>query len=114
MPWIPELFSAPTLERVLSKAGNRRAVPYFAGLMAGELDALIGSFAGEPQLHHPVRGRVTGARAFERFATETSRWLKASNASVEDVNLVVTARRTVEEVVLHVDGEAGPIALPVA
>jgi hypothetical protein len=28
-------------------------------MLAGELDALVGSFAAEPQLHHPVRGRVS-------------------------------------------------------
>jgi len=39
--------------------------------MAGELDALVESFAGEPELHHPVRGRIKGARAFEAFVTET-------------------------------------------
>jgi len=37
----------------------------------GEIDALIGSFAGEPELHHPVRGRIKGASAFERFVDET-------------------------------------------
>jgi SnoaL-like domain len=38
-------------------------VPYYAGLLTGETDALIDSFAGEPQLHDPVRGRVKGALA---------------------------------------------------
>ena len=67
MPWIPELFSAPALERIRSEArGALAAVPYFQGLMSGETDALVGSFAGEPELHHPVRGRVKGRRAFER------------------------------------------------
>ncbi len=28
-------------------------MPFFDGLMTEELDALIGSFAGEPELHHP-------------------------------------------------------------
>jgi hypothetical protein len=44
-------------------------VPYFTGF-AGETDALIHSFAGEPQLHHPFRGRVKGARAFPAYVTE--------------------------------------------
>jgi hypothetical protein len=57
VPWIPELFSAPALAQF---EDNRRgekliAVNYFAGLMTGEVDALIDSFAGEPELHH-VRG----------------------------------------------------------
>jgi len=37
------------------------AIPYFDGLMAGEHHALVESFAGEPELHDPVKG----IRAFE-------------------------------------------------
>ena len=74
MPWVPELFSASVLERQREKWQRERfeAVPYFDGLMAGELDALVKSFAGEPELHEPVRGRVRGVRAFETFVTETN------------------------------------------
>ena len=47
MPWIPELFSAPGLARLEEKWQRERldAVPYYDGLMSGEHDALIGSFA---------------------------------------------------------------------
>lgn len=116
MPWIPELFSAPALERIRGEGQRERlsAIPYFVGLMAGETDALIRSFAGEPELHHPVRGRVKGARAFERFVAETNAWLAERNAAFDDVDLVVTDHRTVEEVVLRLDGNSGRIELPVA
>jgi hypothetical protein len=62
MPWVPELFSAPILARLqeMRQRDKLQAVPYFDGLMAGELDALLGSFAGDPELHDPVRGRVKG------------------------------------------------------
>ena len=64
MPWAPELFSAPVLEQFLEKARAKRlaAIPYFAGMMANETNALTESFAGEPELHHPIRGRIKGAR----------------------------------------------------
>lgn len=116
MPWIPDLFSAAALARVRSQARHARlaAVPYFAGLMAGETDALIKSFTGEPELHHPIRGRVKGARAFERFVSETNAWLADRNASVENVDLIVTERRTVEEVVLRLACEPRSVELPVA
>ena len=116
MPWIPELFSAPALERIRVEGQRERlsAIPYFAGMMAGETDALIRSFAGEPEVHHPVRGRVKGARAFERFVAETNAWLAERNAAFDDVDLVVTDHRTVEEVVLRLDGNPGRIELPVA
>jgi hypothetical protein len=116
MPWVPELFSAPVLQRWLDE--RRRAalvaVPYFDGLLAGEPDALLESFAGAPELHHPVRGRIKGARAFDAYVTETKAWLGQRNVSVEEVEHVITERRGFEEVVLHLDGEAGRVDLPVA
>jgi hypothetical protein len=66
VPWAPELFSAQAVQRLQETSGGElEDVPFFEGLMTGELDALVGSFAGVPELHHPVRGRVKGARAFE-------------------------------------------------
>src|SRR5437588_13127704 len=108
MPWAPELFSAPALARVEERRRQRLiSVPFFDGLMAGELDALVGSFAGEPEIHHPVRGRIKGIGAFTRFVTDTKAWLADRNATVEDVDLLLTAPRGVEEVVLHLDGGDG-------
>jgi hypothetical protein len=116
MPWVPELFSASALERLREKWQRERleAVPYFDGLVAGENDALVKSFVGEPELHDPVRGRVKGVRAFEAFVAETKAWLAQRNVSVEDVDYVITERRGFEEVVLHLDGETGRVDLPVA
>ena len=116
MPWLPELFSAPALERLKEKRRRDElvVVPYFDGLLAGEPDALVDSFAGEPELHDPVRGRVKGTRAFERFVTETTSWLTERNVSVEDVDFVVTDGSAFGEVVLHLDGETGRVDLPVA
>jgi SnoaL-like domain len=113
VPWLLEVFNAAALERVRSSP-EAPAVPYFAGLEAGDAEPLIRSFAGEPELHHPVRGRVKGARAFERFVHETNSWLVERAVSVEPVNLVLTDRRGIEEVVLSLDGEAGRVELPVA
>src|SRR5436190_13831832 len=89
-------------------------VPFFRGLMTGELDALIGSFAGEPEVHHPVRGRIRGVPAFTRFVTDTRTWLADRNVTVDDVNILLAAPRGVEEVVLHLDAGDGRIDLPVA
>jgi hypothetical protein len=116
VPWDPELFSAPALARLEDKRGREElvSVPYFVGLMAGELDPLVKSFAGEPELHHPVRGRIKGARAFEAFVTETNAWLAQRNVSVEDVERVITEPRGFEEVVLHFDDGTGRVELPVA
>lgn len=115
MPWVPELFSAPALQRLEERRQQRLApVPYFDGLMVGEPDALVESFAGEPELHHPVRGRIKGRRAFAAFVIEATARLRQPNVSVEDVERVVGERRGFEEVVLHLDGESGRVDLPVA
>jgi SnoaL-like domain len=116
VPWLPELFSASALERI--RAHHRRErltlIPFFIGLMTGEIDAIIESFAGEPEVHHPVRGRVKGAAAFERYAGETNVWLAEREVDVEDVDFIITPRRRVEEVILHIDGDDGRIEVPVA
>ena len=115
MPWVPELFSAPVLQRLEERRQHTlETVPFFDGLMAGEFDALIGSFAGVPELHHPVRGRIRGARAFEAYVTETQAWFSERNVSVEDVQQFVGDRRACGEAVLHLDGDAERVGLPVA
>ena len=116
MPWLPELFSAPARAKLedTRRRDELAGVPYFAGLIMGERAALIESFAGEPELHDPVRGRVRGVRAFEAFVSETNAWLARHNVSVEHVEQVVTERRGVEEVLLHLEDESGRLELPFA
>jgi SnoaL-like domain len=115
MPFVPELFSAPVLARIEERRHARlTGVPFFDGLMTGEIDALIGSFAGEPEVHQPVRGRIRGASAFERFVSDTTAWMLESGVTVEDVGSIVTPARAVDELVLHVPGDSGTIELPMA
>jgi hypothetical protein len=116
MPWVPELFTAPALQRLLDKQQRDAIVdvPFFDGLTTGDLDALENSFAGEPELFDPVRGRIKGVPAFRAFVAEMSAWLAERNVSVEDVERVVLDGRGFEEVVLHFDGETGRIDLPFA
>jgi hypothetical protein len=116
MPWLPELFSAPVLARMEEQWELERldAVPYYAGLMSGEHAALIRSFAGEPILHEPRRGRIIGVRAFEAYVAELGSWLRQLDMSFDPIDHVVTEPRGFEEVVLHLDGEAGRVDVPVA
>jgi len=67
MPWFPELFSASVLDRIRRDAADARAaepVPYFDWVMSGEIDALVGSFAGEPNRF--TDGKPLSARSCER------------------------------------------------
>ena len=115
MPWAPELFSATALQRIRDKyQRDLRTVPFFDGLMTGEIDALIESFSGVPELHYPVRGRIKGESAFRHFVADTTSWLAAGNVDVEPVNFVVTDPRRIEEAVLHLDSDAGRTGLPFA
>jgi hypothetical protein len=116
VPWAPELFSAPALHRLRDKYRRERlrSVPFFDGLLTGEVDALIESFSGVPEVHHPVRGRIKGESAFRRLVTDMTSWMAARNADVEHVNWLMTDPRGVEEVVLHLDSDGGRIGLPVA
>ena len=104
------------LERLEEKWELERleAVPYYDGLMAGEHEALIRSFAGEPILHDPRRGRMIGVRAFEAYVSELRAWLADHNMSFDPVDHVFMEPRGFEEVVLHLEGEAGRVDLPVA
>ena len=72
--------------------------------MTGEIDALIESFAGEPELHHPVRGTDQG-RAGVRRVCRRNRTTGSWNATsrFENVERVVTDPRGFEEVILHLD-----------
>jgi SnoaL-like domain len=115
VPWTPDLFSAPVIARLEEERGQKlHAVPYYAGLLTGETDALIGSFAGEPELHDPIRGRVKGGRAFAAYATEVKRWLEERNVSIEHGPHINTAGRGVEEDVVQLDSETGRVDVPVA
>jgi SnoaL-like domain len=103
------------LERLQEKAQRELVtVPYFDGLITGELDALVESFAGEPEVHHPVRGRIRGERAFRAYAIELNAWLGERGVSVEDVDHAIEGTHGFDEVVLHVRGERGPVDLPSA
>ncbi len=116
VPWVPELFTAPVLQRLVDQRRRDElvAVPYFEGLMAGEPDALVESFAGEPEVHDPLRGRVRGVRAFRAFAAESSAWLRQHHLRVQAVEHVILERQGFEEVTLQLDGDGGPFDLPVA
>jgi hypothetical protein len=116
MPWVPELFTTPALQQILDtrRRDELLAVPYFDGLFAGEPDALVESFVGEPVIYDPVRGRIKGEAAFRAFVADGSAWLAAHNVTIDDVDHVILEEGGFEEVVLHLDGANGRLELPFA
>jgi SnoaL-like domain len=115
VPWLPELFSVPALEQLEERRQRELvSVPYYDGLVAGDYDALVGSFAGEPVLHHPVRGRIRGVRPFLDYASEMNAWLNQRHIAIEDVDTVIEPGCVIEEVILHLDAATGRVDVPVA
>jgi hypothetical protein len=113
MPWVPELFSAPVLAKFEAKQQRKVVdVPYFDGLMSGDVDALVASFAGEPRLHHPLRGHIVGEYEFREFVTDSERWLREHEASIEDLQRSVLEARGFEEVIIHLENADGHVDLP--
>jgi hypothetical protein len=116
---MPEVFMAEALRREALRAQEAArendAIAYYEGIMAGEPDALVRSFAGEPRVNDPRVGYVEGARELRAFVSGTADWLRERDAVVENVALTRTPTRTVEEVVLHLLSDDGArVELPVA
>ena len=117
MPWMPEVFTAPIAEarRAEDVARVNDAIAYYEGVLAGEPDALIRSFAGQPRVDDPRAGHIEGAEELRTFVSETANWLRERDAVVENVALTLTHSRTVEEVVVHLlADDSGRVELPVA
>ena len=115
MPWAPELFTAPALQSLEEKRHRKlEKVPFFDGILTGEVDALIGSFAGDPQLYHPVRGRIRGRREFEVYVRDTQAWLTERNCAIEEVLTIHGKSGGSGEAILHLDGGEAPVDIPVA
>jgi hypothetical protein len=118
MPWMPEAFTGPLAQapRPVEDAPANDAIAYYEGIMAGEPEALVRSFAArQPVLDDPRVGYVEGARQLRAFVNGTAEWLRERDAVVENVALTRTPTRTVEEVVLHLlSDDGGRVELPVA
>ncbi len=117
MPWMPEVFTAPISEarRAEGEAPSNDAIAYYEGILAGQPDALVRSFAGQPRINDPRVGYVEGVRQLRAFVSGTADWLRERDAIVENVALTLTESRTVEEMVLHLlADDGGRVELPVA
>jgi len=116
MPWAPELFTWPALQRLQDarRVDELRRVPYLDGFLTDEPEALVGSFSGEPLVHDPIRGRIRGVAAFKAYFAHMHEWLDEHHVAVEDISRVGLGHSDFGEVVLHFDGRAGRVALPFA
>jgi hypothetical protein len=115
VPWLPEFFTVPALEQIEEKRHRKLStVPYYDGVVSGQFDALVESFAGAPVLHHPVRGRIRGVQPFLTYVAGMKDWLIERNVEVEDVDHLAATGHGFEEVVIHLDAPTGRVDVPVA
>jgi hypothetical protein len=87
---------------------------FYVFLLAGDTDALVDMFVGEPWLNTPLQGEVKGIEAFEQFVQEQQAWLKEREANPELFALTAMDERIVLEFVLLLLHEDNTIDLPVA
>jgi hypothetical protein len=88
MPWMPEVFTAPIAEahRAEGEARANDAIAYYEGILAGQPNALVRSFAaGQPRVNDPRVGHVEGAKELRAFVSGTADWLRERDAVVENV-----------------------------
>ncbi len=74
MPWTPELFTAPISEarRAEGEACANDAIAYYEGILAGQPNALVRSFAGQPRVNDPRVGLVEGEEELRAFVSRTA------------------------------------------
>src|SRR5215210_7816380 len=108
MPWTPEVFTAPYPKLDAPRVRRAPTMPaYYEGILAGQPNALVRSFAGQPRVNDPRVGHVEGVRELRAFVSRTADWLRERGAVVENVALTRTQTRTVEAVVLQPLGDEG-------
>lgn len=90
-------------------------VTFLDRLIAGDRDALVEGFAGEPSVDDPMAGRVRGLDEFQRYVRTRRAWLTLRAARVEPLRTTRDDRRTVFEAVLHLQLPRDTVVdLPVA
>ena len=90
------------------------AARYLRLLKEGKTEELLGIFAGEPEIHDPLRGHISGREAAWRFAGDHHSWLEAHEARAEHLRTTRKAGRAVAESVLRLVLGEVRVGLPVA
>jgi hypothetical protein len=65
---------------------------FYDGILGVKPDAVLGAWAGEPDVDEPRSGHVVGDEALTAWVNHTRDWLIGAGAVVRPVHLTVTAR----------------------
>lgn len=69
MPW--PWYAQEAVDKALRlERDRRRVVPFYEGIADCDIGHLLSSWVREPVLDDPLTGRIEGAEAFRRWATE--------------------------------------------
>lgn len=110
MSWLPE----SKLTTDPSEDDAWQLVPFFRGILELSPQALVKSWANGPQLTDTRFGEVIDRDGFDTWTDLTRTWLGSTSATVEPVRVVNSPECSVEEMILHLDGDARGHELPVA
>lgn len=87
---------------------------FYEYLGAGDVEALVQIFRGEPALDTPLDGAVVGHDAFCTFVAAQQRWLHEHQAAPRVFNLIDASERVVVEFVIDMQQAGSIFDLPVA
>jgi hypothetical protein len=116
MPWLPDFTNAVELVRKQARtAGQADPVSqYVNALNRGDTQALETVWPAEVVVYDSRAGEVRGHKQLRRFVRESQSFLAKRHARSETVASTVVGRQAVVELLVHLAGDDGDVAWPVA
>jgi len=86
---------------------------FYNYLLAGDADAILALFPGEPYIDTPLDGAMRGEAAVRPFVARQAAWLAERRAAPRPLHTIDTPARVVVELVLDMEQNGERIDLPV-
>jgi hypothetical protein len=116
MPWLPDFTNAAELVRIQTRAEGQAdpVSQYVNALNSGDTHALETVWPAEVVVYDSRAGEVRGHKHLRRFVRDSQSFLAKRHARSKTVASTVVGRRAVVELLVHLAGDAGDVAWPVA
>jgi hypothetical protein len=116
MPWLPDFTNAVELVRRQTRAAGQAdpVSQYVNALNSGDTHALETVWPAEVVVYDARAGEVRGHRQLRRFVRDSRSFLAKRHARSEAVASTVVGGRAVVELLLHLAGDGGDVAWPMA
>ncbi len=89
-------------------------IRFYSLLLAGDADALLSLYQGEPLINTPLDGEIKGEAAWRNFVKGQQEWLSRRDAKATFSDIIISAQSIVLEFVLNLHHNGEQIELPVA